>query len=179
MPHRSRWMGIGIAIAIALLVVLLLPRGAFLIGGAGSPGRPGDRPLPRVAETFEHWKDRIMNLDFTGPRGIFADSSSFNLVLVAGIIGLLLFFAPRLILLALALIVGLPFLIDLISAVLPGQQPGAPGSGGRAPWERLFGGSTETLLLLGILVVIGIAFMQRRQPEDRLIERHSTSADDR
>lgn len=174
MQYRSRWTELGIAAAIGLLVVLLIPLGASILTALTSPGRPNDRQAPGVVATLERWMDRVVNLDFTGPRGLFADSSSLNLALLALSAVLLFMVAPRLVLLVLVLIVGLPLLVEGMALILPGQRPWSSSAPGREGlWARvfepgLFRGSVETLVLLGILVMTGIAFMQRRQHDERL-----------
>ena len=150
MQRRSYWETLGFAIAAGLLVILLLPIGRSLFGGASGPGQQRvEGPARGVVATLEHWLDRLLHLDFTGPGGPLVDRLELALLLI------------------MVLSVGL---LEPLLNRFTDPSPRSSNGPGESSWFDVnlwpgYLGQAEVLVLLGIAVVIAFMVAQRRPRE--------------
>lgn len=168
--QRSLWETLGFAIAAGLLVILLLPIGRSLFGGAGGPGQQrAEGPARGVVATLEQWLDRHLHLDFTGPGGLLVDRLELALLLIMVLSVGLLVFTPRLLVIAVGLVAGVVLLEPLLNR-LTDPSPRSSNGPGESSWFDVnhwpeYLGQAEVLVLLGIAVVIAFLVAQRRLRE--------------
>lgn len=170
MQRRSHWETLGFAIAAGLLVILLLPIGRSLFGGASRPGQQRvEGPARGVVATLEHWLDRLLHLDFTGPGGPLVDRLELALLLIMVLSVGLLVFTPRLLLIAVGLVASMVLLEPLLNRFTD-PSPRSSNGPGESSWFDVnlwpgYLGQAEVLVLLGIAVVIAFLVAQRRPRE--------------